>query len=78
MNMSKTAHEIMHHVTIVTPPGYKKQSSDQKTADRERAKFIFDQQPELMKHRGFKSAEELVNKFWEDPHGQLPLAPNEI
>jgi hypothetical protein len=78
MTMSKTAHEIMHHVTIVTPPGYKKQFSDQKTADRERAKFFFEQQPELMKRRGFKSTEELVNKFWNDPHGQPPCAPNEI
>jgi hypothetical protein len=76
MNMHDTAHEIMHRVKIVTPLGYRS-PSDQIEADRQRAKFIFEQQGNLMKRCGFNSAEELVQNYWTDPYGQLPRDSNE-
>jgi hypothetical protein len=74
--MSKTAHEIMTYVVPIIPRDYKT-PTNKKMADRDRAKFIFDQQPDLMRLRRFDSAEQLVQKYWADPHGLLPLLPNE-
>jgi hypothetical protein len=74
--MSKTAHEIMNYIVPAVPRGYKT-PIDQKMTDRDRAKFIFEQQPNLMRLRGFDSAEQLLQKYWTDPHGQLPRKPNE-
>lgn len=75
--MHDTAYEIMHNIVIVLPRDYKR-PADPKEADHDRAKFIFEQHPELMRLRGFKSPEELLQKYWDDPHGQLPRIPNEI
>lgn len=75
--MNNTAHEIMHRVKIVLPLGYK-WPADQRDADRERARMIFENNPDLMESRGFASSEELLQKFRDDPHGELPRMPNEI
>ena len=73
--MHNSAAEIMQLV-IVAPPHYKK-PSDQKEADRDHAKLVFEQHGDLVKRKGFKSSEELVQKYWTDPEGQLPRDPNE-
>ncbi|MGD0460856.1 MAG: hypothetical protein ABSB74_00045 [Tepidisphaeraceae bacterium] len=75
--MNNTAYEIMHNIVIVLPRDYKR-PDDEKDADRDRIKFIFEQQPDLMRMREIHSAEELVRKYWNDPHGQLPSCPCEI
>jgi len=72
-----TAHKIMNSIVYVLPLGYKV-PKDQKAADRDKARFIFEQQAELMKLRGFKSSDELLQKYLTDPHGQLPLGPHEL
>jgi hypothetical protein len=74
--VSKTAHEIMHFIVPVIPQNYKP-PADQKTADRDRARFLYEQHRDLMRKRGLESAEQLVQKYWTDPHGQLPLIPHE-
>ncbi len=74
--MLNTAYEIWG-IVVPSPPGYKTPLG-QKDEDRDRARFIFDWQPELMRKRGFNSSEELLQKYWNDPHGQLPRDPNEV
>jgi hypothetical protein len=76
MDMHDTAREIMDQVKIITPLGYKK-PANLREADKDRAKFIFEQQPDLMRRKGFKSYEQLLTKYLNEPDGKLPIAPNE-
>jgi hypothetical protein len=71
-----TAQKIMA-IVVPFPPGYKS-PEDLRQADCDRARFIFQKHPNLMAVRGFNSAEALVEKFWNDPIGQLPLGAHEI
>jgi len=66
----------MHFIVPVIPQSYKS-ATDQKTADRDRARFLFEQHSDLMRKRGFESADQLLQKYWTDPHGLLPLVRNE-
>jgi hypothetical protein len=72
-----TAHKIMHDIVVPLPHGHK-MPTDKKAADRERARLIFQDHPQLMQNRKIGSAEELVQKYWTDPHGELPRIPGEI
>jgi hypothetical protein len=65
----RTAREIMG-IVVVIPRGYKP-PTDQKLADRDRAKFIFEQHPDVMRSRSFATPEELLRKYWDDPDGLL-------